>query len=210
MEFVHGERMDHRIKRLGKIPETEMILIMLRLLAAETHIYSRGYLYRDMKPQNVILNDRTGAVLFDFGICVSIEAALDDSANLIAGTPMYFPPERLTGEGESAAGEIYSLGMVLYHGITGRNYFTNRELEAMAAKETLPAMLLNKNKMDGIPNDLAEVITRMIQRHPKKRYQRFIEVERELLRLLWVRVKRLPPQELLSVAPPAPPAEERS
>lgn len=198
MDFVQGERMDQKIKRLGTIPEAEMILIMLRLLAAETHIYSRGFLYRDMKPQNVILNSLTGAFLYDFGICCTIEEALDDSAELIAGTPMYFPPERLTGEGESVSSEIYSLGMVLFHGLTGKTYFTNREIEAIAARETLPAMLLNKNKLEGVGQDLANVVNRMINRSPKKRYQKFIEVERDLMRLLWVRFKRDRAHQLLT------------
>ncbi len=203
MEFVDGERMDRKIKRLGKLSEPEMLLIILRLLAAETHIYNRGFLYRDMKPQNVILNPQMGAYLYDFGICVTIEQALDDSAELIAGTPMYFPPERLTGEGERVSSEIYSLGMLFYNGVTGQNFFTNRELEAMAARDTLPAMLLNKNKMEGIAPDVAEVITRMIQRNPKKRYQTFIEVERDVVRLLWVRAKRAHLGKLLLPEPGA-------
>lgn len=64
MEYVQGERLDKRIQRLYRLPELEVILVALRLLQAETHIYNQGYLYRDMKPENVIVN-RQGAFLFD-------------------------------------------------------------------------------------------------------------------------------------------------
>jgi len=78
MDFVEGERMDYKIRRLGKLSEEEMILIMLRLIAAEVHIYNRGFLYRDMKPQNVILNGEGGAFLFDFGISKSLQICCEN------------------------------------------------------------------------------------------------------------------------------------
>ena len=191
MDFIEGERMDKKIKRLGSLPENEVLLICLRLLSSMAHIYNRGYLYRDLKPHNVMLSPQEGAYLFDFGICLGVEEALmEPSEDIVAGTPQYFAPERLTAAGENAASELYSLGMVLYHALKGETFYSARELEATVRQEVRPALLQNPAKFEGISPDVADVIKRLIERDPKNRYQTYQEVERDVTRILWLRVRR--------------------
>ncbi len=192
-EFISGERLDKRIEARGRLPEHEVLALGLRLLSAEAHICQKGYLYRDMKPENVIITKGRGAVLYDYGICMTLEDAIADQGDTFEGSPLYFPPERVLGEGERPYSEIYSLGMVMYHTLTGKPYFSSDEVNTIARQHLSFLRLLNKGaKMKNIRADLAEVIDRMIKRNPVHRYQSFIEVEHVLFDLLMKRVKANP------------------
>ncbi len=188
--FVPGEGLDERIIRLGHIDEREVLLIALRILSAENHIYQRGYLFRDLKPENILISKETGAHLCDFGICMKVEDANRvDSGDVIQGSPLYMPPERLLGEGEAAYSEIYSLGLVLFHALTGRPYYQAEEVEQLAQMHVSQQSMTDHNeKMQDLNPDLARVISRMIRREPRDRYQAFFEVERELFKILGQRL----------------------
>ncbi|OGV62457.1 MAG: hypothetical protein A3K19_33405 [Lentisphaerae bacterium RIFOXYB12_FULL_65_16] len=186
-EFIVGERLDNRIARLGKIPMTEVLLIGLRLLAAETHIYNCGYLYRDMKPGNVMIPEDRGAVLYDYGIAQPLNTARFHVSDEFDGTPLYFPPERVLGTGEQASSEIYSLGLVLFHAASGFSYMdpsvTAGEIQSIARRH-LSGIRSGMELKAVQPPDLAAVIGKMIQREPWQRYQSFVEAENAFLELL--------------------------
>lgn len=179
-EFIDGERLDKRIERLGKLPEFEVLLIALRLLSAEAHVYNRGYLFRDLKPENVLITEKNGAYMYDYGICMPIEEALYVGGDIVEGSPFYMPPERLSGSGEGPHSEIYSLGMLLYHTLVGKTYFSANELKELARQLMRKVRLTNvQGKMRSIRPDIATILDKMIKREPKERYQTFIEVERD-------------------------------
>lgn len=183
--YVDGERLDVRIERMRRMPELESIAVALRILAAETHIYNQGYLFRDLKPQNIIVAAE-GAFLFDFGICEKLAACLiDDGADSVQGSAIYIPPERLTGEGERASAEIYSLGMVLYQMLKGEPYFNSSEIASLARQHVRSMRLANsEDKMKKIAPDTAEVIYKMIARDVAERFQNYAEVEYHLGRII--------------------------
>jgi serine/threonine-protein kinase len=184
MEYIHGERLDHRILQLGRLPEKEVITLALRLIAAEAHVYNQGYLFRDLKPENIIVTE-DGARLFDYGITKEVAAALEDPGDIIRGSPMYMPPERLTGEGERVCSEIYSLGMVLFHCLTGQPYFSGTGTEEIAAQHISVKDDEELSKRLGDVNqNWAKVIGKMIKRDMRKRPQTFAEAEADLLRML--------------------------
>jgi serine/threonine-protein kinase len=185
MPYVEGERLDEKVKRAGRLPEREVVLIGLRILSGEAHIYNHGYLFRDLKPENVLVKPGEGATLFDYGICMTIEEAERDPGDIIQGSPIYFPPERLTGEGERANSEIYSLGMVLYHCLAGQPYFTSTEINTIA-RQHIRSTRLSDAKMQSISPYFAAVIEKMIRREPRERYQTFLEAERALYQILQV------------------------
>lgn len=176
MEYIDGERLDKRIERLGMMPETEVIPMAMHLLAAEQHIFRHGYLFRDMKPENVIINNCGYAVLLDFGLCIPLDAARNPMDEFISGSPYYMPPERLLGEPEDAYSEIYSLGMVMYHALTGHTLYDANELESLAKKHVAKMKVSNLAKMTNMSTGMAELLDRMIQQSPEERPQTFQEV----------------------------------
>ncbi|MBO7742481.1 MAG: serine/threonine protein kinase [Victivallales bacterium] len=175
---IEGERLDRRIARMEKLAPAEMLAVARHILAAEQYIYRRGYLFRDLKPENVIINPYGYAVLLDFGLCKSVsEAANPDSTAYVAGSPYYIPPERLMNEPENAASEIYSLGMVMYFGLTGRNYYNADEIDSLAKRHISGLRLSSAGKMQGIPKQIAKLLDDMIRQENRERLQTFQEVD---------------------------------
>jgi serine/threonine-protein kinase len=187
--FVDGERFDKRIERLGKVPEMDVLYIALRLIAAEAHIYNRGFLFRDLKPENIIITEADGAFLFDYGICMAVKTALEDPGDIVQGSVLYFPPERLGGEGEQVSSEIYCLGMVLYHALTGKPFFSANEIRGVARMHMREARLSSlEGKLKKVKPDIAVIIDRMTKRAPEDRYQNFAEAERDIFNVIRTRM----------------------
>ncbi len=186
-ELIPGERLDLRVERMGRLPANEVMLIALRLLAAEAHVYNCGYLYRDLKPENVMLSDPDGAVLYDFGLAMTLDEAAELKSDYVDGTAAYVPPERLEGKGEQVSSEIYSLGLVLYYTAVGRPYIDPHlsvdDLRAILRRH-LSAMRQDAELSEIADPDLSRIIEKMIERHPHHRYQTFADIEVEIVAAL--------------------------
>jgi serine/threonine protein kinase len=190
-EFVDGDRLDTIVASEKKIPEKRAIGIILQVLEAEIHILKCGYLFRDLKPQNVII-DKTGtARLFDYGLCATPEEAAESNlADDVQGSPFYIPPERILGVPEREYSEIYSLGMVFFHMLAGRTYYSLAEVNELVTKHltSLRAKSVDTYLKDCNSSTIA-IIDRMIARTPEKRYQDFNSLKRDLLEQLNARLK---------------------
>ena len=191
MEFVEGKSLDECLDGQKSFPEVEALLIVLRILAAEAHIHNRGYLYRNLKPENIIFSSDYGSYIYNYESCLPIESAKeasieeDDTESLF-----YVSPERFLGEPEGVHSEIYSLGMVFYHMLTGRTYFSEDELKRMAIRLRGEYLTLSKThkKMGDLSADVADIITKMIRRTPEQRYQEFHDAEFDILEALNTRL----------------------
>jgi len=185
MEFIEGERLDKMIDRRKQIPEDELLKLALHILAAEQHIYRCGYLYRDIKPENIIVNPNGYAVLLDFGLCMPrTKAAGPSTEEFVSGSPYYLPPERLQGTGETAASEIYSLGMLIYYALTGKTYYDASEVEELAQRHLATLRVNSVSKMEGVRPSLSALLDSMIRQNPKDRPQSFHEVAEAIKAIL--------------------------
>jgi serine/threonine-protein kinase len=172
-EYIQGETLLKRIERAGKLTELESLRIISEIISAENYIYADGYLFRDLKPENVMLeNDTNRSYLFDFGLSLPLVVAEMDQGQFLEASPIYVPPERLTGEGEGITSEIYSLGMILYYAVTGQPYFTTaQEIQGLLKRHMSQFRLSGAvTKMGTLSKDLADVITHMIKREPEERF----------------------------------------
>jgi serine/threonine protein kinase len=176
MPFIEGERLDQRIARLQQIPEKEIMCTALHILAAEQHIYRMGYLYRDLKPENIILNKYGYAVLLDFGLCIPRREAASNEEEFVSGSPYYLPPERLLGQGENASSEVYSLGMVMYHGLTGRTFYDADEMQALVRRHISGLRINSTAKMQGLRTSVGILLDAMVRQEPSERPQDFVYV----------------------------------
>ncbi|OGV65647.1 MAG: hypothetical protein A3K19_28605 [Lentisphaerae bacterium RIFOXYB12_FULL_65_16] len=183
-EFVLGESLQLKIEMHGRLPEKEVLKIALHILAAEQHIYNCGYLFRDLKPENVILNTEGYAIVFDYGLCVPLEDARTKMDEFVSGSPYYIPPERLWGTGEDAFSEIYSLGMVVYYALTGKTYYDATEAESLAKRHLSTVRVATSAKMKEFRPDLVAVLSKMIKQDPHERYQTFAECRTAIQGLL--------------------------
>lgn len=182
--FIDGERLDGYIQRKKRISEKRAMGILLQILAAEEHICSRGYLFRDLKPENIFLENNGNVKIFDYGLCIPIKDAKihgDNVPDEIEGSPFYIPPERILGTSEGEFSEIYSLGMILFHMLKGRTYFTSTEIHELIAKH------VDKLRTESVGKHLSHcnrttiaIIDKMIKREPELRYQDFVSLKKDI------------------------------
>jgi serine/threonine-protein kinase len=184
-EFIDGIRLDRIIESPIKRTEKQIILWTLQMLSAEQHIFDCGYLFRDLKPQNIII-DRNGNVkMVDYGLTISVEEAVNgNKSDQIIGSPHYIPPERIEGGPESQCSEIYSLGMLMYHLISRKTYYSSADVRKLVEKHVTTLRIDNSlGKLPAKTNpEVARILIKMIKRDPSARYQTYKELGAELFR----------------------------
>ncbi len=184
-EYIEGVRLDHIIESPVKRSEKQIILWAMQILSAEQHMYDKGYLFRDLKPQNIMIDKNGNVKMFDFGLAMSIDEALHNDSDQIQGSPYYIPPERIVGAGESQYSEIYSLGMVLFHIIAQHPYYSSDDIKTLISKHVVSLRVNNlRLKLPPMTNKrLVAAIQKMITRVPEKRFITYKEVAAVLFKI---------------------------
>ncbi|HVF70431.1 MAG TPA: WD40 repeat domain-containing serine/threonine protein kinase [Chthoniobacterales bacterium] len=172
MDYIAGADLG-RVMRTRAIPMREAASIVQKVAEAVAYANERGVLHRDLKPGNILLDERTEPYVTDFGIALEAEgaAALTLTGDVM-GTPPYMAPEALAGgAGKSGpASEVYALGAILFHLLTGRTPFTGNsasEILHLALNSAPPSpRLLNP----GLPRDLETICLKCLEKSPESRY----------------------------------------
>lgn len=184
MHFVSGRRLDNIILRGGRMPQPAVITLARQVLSADRFVWERGFLYRDLKPQNVVLSDEDGrAVVLDCGLCIPRGDASAPRGDFALGSPFYVPPERLYGLPENMAGEIYSLGMVMIHALTGKTLWSASEAELLEVRNQTTARLSLAGMVYKLAPAVVAILDRMIRQAPAERYQDFDALDADLAKI---------------------------
>ena len=129
MEYVSGGDLRGLIDRRGTLPEPMLARLGADVAEALAHAHERGIVHRDVKPQNVLLDERGNPKLSDFGIARALDTTQESRAGSYLGTAAYSSPEQLQGHRVTPKSDIYSLGATLYHAATGGPPFAGAPIE---------------------------------------------------------------------------------
>lgn len=171
MAYVHGETLGARIKRKGPLPPSEAIRILREVSWALAYAHAQGVVHRDVKPDNVILEEPSGrALVMDFGIAHVRSQEGVTAPGEIIGTVEFMSPEQAAGEPVDPRSDLYALGVVGYLTLSGTLPFEAPTVQALLMKQiTQPAPPLADHP--GIPSKLCQAIDRCLQKDPDARFQ---------------------------------------
>jgi len=130
MAYVRGETLTARVARTGALRAVEVARIVREVAWALAYAHAQGVVHRDVKPDNILLEEGTDRVLVaDFGIARTEESAVSDPGRL-AGTPAFMSPEQAAGDRVDGRSDLYSLGLVAHFALTGQLPFAAPGLSA--------------------------------------------------------------------------------
>jgi TolB-like protein/tRNA A-37 threonylcarbamoyl transferase component Bud32 len=168
MEFVRGHTLEQILDKRKVVSTAEAVGIGLELCRAMSAVHGAGLLHRDIKTHNVMRAEDGRIVLMDFGTGREIQ---NDASSDLAGTPLYLAPEVLEGQQATVRSDIYSLGVLLYHLISGSYPVHARTVrEVRRAHERGERTAVRTARRD-VPPKLARVIERAIDPRPERRYE---------------------------------------
>lgn len=178
MELVQGDSLDDVVARDGTMSVEEALLVGIDLAGALAAVHAAGMLHRDVKARNVVRQRGGRLVLMDFG------AGHDPNqgAGLVGGvgTPLYMAPEVLAGAPASVQSDIYGLGVLLYHLVTGSYPVTAVDLAGLEAAHRAGPLRRLVDQRPDMPAAACDVIERACAPSPGLRYGHSQEMEAAL------------------------------
>jgi tRNA A-37 threonylcarbamoyl transferase component Bud32 len=169
-EYVEGETLKHRIRRLGRLPVAEAVAYAVEIVRALAAAHQRGIVHRDVKPQNVLIDAEGSAKVTDFGIARTLEDEGLTADGRVLGTTDYVSPEQALGHRVTGQSDLYSLGIVLFEMLTGQVPFRGESQVAVAMKhvrEELPDVQVRRPEVSAA---LASVVERATAKELRHRY----------------------------------------
>jgi len=173
MEWAEGPTLRQFLDRQKQAPLEQVVKGSCEVLEAVAHAHARGFVHRDVKPENIVLTAR-GALLLDFGIARALAASEGPRvtrSGFTVGTSSYMSPEQAMGEAVDERTDIYSLGCVLYESLAGKPPFSHpleTQVMQLHQRASIPDVLAAR---PGIPRAVGIVIERALSKKPADRWQ---------------------------------------
>jgi tRNA A-37 threonylcarbamoyl transferase component Bud32 len=169
-EYVEGETLKDRIRRNGRLPVSEAVAYAIEIARALGCAHDSQIVHRDVKPQNVLVDEEGAAKVTDFGIARSLAQEGLTADGRVLGTTDYVSPEQALGHVVSGQSDIYSLGIVMFEMLTGDVPFKGENQVAVAMKhvrEELPDVQVRRPEVSAA---LAAVLDRATAKELDRRY----------------------------------------
>jgi serine/threonine protein kinase/tetratricopeptide (TPR) repeat protein len=180
MEYVPGEDLKSFIHRSKQLTIGTALSIVKQVCEGLGEAHRLGVVHRDLKPGNIMIDKDGDAKIMDFGIARSLSGRGITGTGVMIGTPEYMSPEQVEGKDVNQRSDIYSLGIILYEMVAGRVPFEGDTALSIAMKQKGEAPKNPQSLNPNLPDDLAGVILKCLEKDPPKRYPSAADLRAEL------------------------------
>lgn len=171
MRFVAGDDLRTLIRREGRLEPARAARITAQIASALDAAHESGLVHRDVKPANVLLTPSDHVYLTDFGLTKRLAAEVTDTqTGRLLGTVDYVAPELIRGERASPATDVYALGCLLFHALTGQVPFRVETTEAKLWAHMSEEPPAASRAAPGVPAALDVVVARAMSKRPEDRF----------------------------------------
>lgn len=174
IEYLDGVTLHRMLEEHGSLPVAEAMTIMRALLDTLHYLHNHGVIWRDVKPANILLTLQGRVVIVDFGTAQTVQNASEgpDTTRLgfAAGTPAYMSPEQVRGEMQTAASDLFSLGVILFEMLSGEKPWpVNSPVEyyQRVMSEKLDTLVAFQR----IPENFRPFLRKCLNLEPEERFQ---------------------------------------
>ena len=171
MEYIDGKTLKQQLQKRGALTLTEVLDIMTQLADGLSHAHEAYIIHRDIKPQNIMIQDNGLIKITDFGIATAINSTQLTQTNSVMGSVHYLPPEQASGKGSTIKSDIYSLGILMYELLAGSVPFKGDNAVEIALKHMKEKVPSIRKQNPTIPQSVENIIIKATAKNPKNRYE---------------------------------------
>ncbi len=182
MEHVSGGNLKDLVLGRGPLDPDEAARLACQVAEALRAAHGRGIVHRDIKPQNVLIDEVGDAKVADFGIALAASTSTTSGTNRVFGTASYMSPEQAMGERVGPRSDLYSLGVVLYEMLTGTVPFAAEGPLATAMKHVTQQPLPPRKRNPSVPGGMDALVMGLLAKKPEDRYGSAAELAEDLRR----------------------------
>jgi eukaryotic-like serine/threonine-protein kinase len=170
-EHVAGENLKDVVRRRGPLPVDEAVALTTQVARGLAFAHDHGVVHRDVKPQNVLIDENGTAKVTDFGIARSIDPdeGLTETGTVL-GTSGYIAPEQASGLRVDSRSDQYSLGVVLYELLTGEPPYSGDNVMAVAMKHLREPVPRVRDRRRDVPASVDAIVSRAMAKRPEDRF----------------------------------------
>ena len=180
MEYIQGKTLKELIRERGKLSYDEVIEYSIQIAEALRHAHNNHIVHRDIKPQNIMINQENRIKVTDFGIARAASSSTLTTTSNVLGSVHYFSPEQARGGYTDEKSDIYSLGIVMYEMVTGRLPYDGESPISIALKHVQEAIVPPSELDNSIPRGLNAIIMKCVQKRQGDRYDSADSLLRDL------------------------------
>ncbi|MGI2327236.1 Stk1 family PASTA domain-containing Ser/Thr kinase [Planococcus sp. YIM B11945] len=184
MEYVPGKTLKEYIIEHSPVAPERAVEIMKQLASALAHAHHNQIIHRDIKPQNILMDDNGNVKITDFGIAMALSATSYTQTNSVLGTVHYLSPEQARGGTANKKSDIYSLGIVMFELLTGKLPFSGESAVSIALKHLQTETPSLRATVPTLPQSLENVVLKATTKNAQHRYQTAEEIEEDLATVL--------------------------
>lgn len=171
MEYIKGKTLKEIIKENDRLSPLRTLEISVQIANALQYAHENNIIHRDIKPDNIIIDDNNIVKLMDFGIAKVSDSATITNSNGIIGSVHYFSPEQAKGKFVDHRTDIYALGIVMYEMITGQVPFKGDTSISIIMMHIQEPIIPPKEVINCIPENINKVILKSLEKDPIDRFQ---------------------------------------